>query len=314
MECESLVAASLINNANSCREVFKIGNTNTVRHDDHHELSTIDSDSLKSSYTCATNTRKGLKTPEMTSTQLERLRFTRTRSHSSPGMIEGNGSSNKINAFANEKKIKNSNRRNDVGRLYSRHVSFDECVQVLTKCCVIEIPLKSSMLEYNQRESGSECRKSILKHGERIEMKRVSFGQEELMRSAIFNHDLSEFVDMCQQWEGKCNKKMSNGLTPLHLASIAGNYRIVQYLLNNGGMVDEFDDHGWTSLHYAVLHGHIPCTLLLLQAGADVRATTDDHRTAIELASEDEMLLLLGRAMNGVLGRTSLDQNKETYV
>ena len=110
------------------------------------------------------------------------------------------------------------------------------------------------------------------------------------------------------------NKKLSFGLTPLHHASIAGSFRIVQFILKHGGSVDETDELGWTPLHHAVSYGHIPCALVLLQAGADISARTADQWTTIELTTQDEMLLLLGRIMNGMPIKSSSDQNKETYV
>jgi hypothetical protein len=310
MECESLVVASLIDNVNSCKTVFDIKNTETVVQDSdgaiiEREVSKVKSSCLKKS--------KELKAPKKNSRQIERFKF--TRSASSPVMVVENPTKNSTS----NNEIKESNRENRMNHEWKkkgRNVSFDEYVHVLTKCSVIEMPLKNSMLENNESSTCCKCRKGILKHGEGNSVKKtVAFEQEELIRSAILNHDLSEFAEVCQQWEINFNKKLSNGLlTPLHLASIAGSFRIVQFILKHGGQVDEADELRWTPLHYAVLYDHIPCALLLLQAGADIGARTADHRTPIELASQDEMLLLLGRVMNGLSLKASLDQNKETYV
>lgn len=212
--------------------------------------------------------------------------------------------------------LRENKSRNYSWKKKGRNVSFDECVHVLTKCAIIEMPLKNSMFGENMSSTCCKCRNGILKDDEvnKDHRKSVKFEREELLRTAILNRDLPEFEEVCQHWEMNFNKKLSNGLALIHLASISGSLRILQVILKFGGKVDEPDNLGWTAFHYAVLHDHVPCALALLQAGADIGARTADYRTAIELATEDEMLLLLGRAMNRVTIKASLDENKETYV
>ncbi len=306
MECEQLVVASLINNVNSCNNVFDTKNTKTAVQDSDG-VTTREISKVKSS--CPNDESRATK---MNSRQIGKFKV--IRSASSPIMIAENPTKNDTLDNGIEERDK-ENERNHKWKKKGRNVSFDECVHVLTQCSVISVPLKNSILENNKTLTCCKCRKGILKQGEGNSVKKtVTFEREEILRSAILNHDLSEFSEVCQQWEVNINKKLSFGLTPLHLASIAGSFRIVQFILKHGGSVDETDELGWTPLHYAVSYGHIPCALVLLQAGADISARTADQWTTIELTTQDEMLLLLGRIMNGMPIKSSSDQNKETYV
>ena len=298
MECESLVMASLINNVNSCKKVYNTKNTMK----DSDGIITRELPKFKASNNEQRPSKQNL-------AQHEKPKVSRSASHP---VIAVENSTKNVTLYSDNKERQRENEMHHKWRRKGRNVSFDECVHVLTQCSVIEVPLKNSILLNNKSSTCYKCRKSILKHGEGPGVKKtVTFEQEEVLKSAILNHNLSEFSKVCQQWEINFNKKVSEGLTPLHLASIAGSFRIVQFILANGGKVDERDEEGWTALHYAVLYGHIPCALVILQAGADLNARTEDHWTAVELTTQDEMLLLLGRVMNG---KSSSDQNKETYV
>ena len=229
MEYESFVVAPLINNVSSCKTVCD--RSNTVK----------ESDGIT---TCEVAKLKGgngeQKATKMNSKQNEKPKVTRSASH--PAIVVKNSTQTVILNNEN-KETQRENGMHHKWRRKGRNVSFDECVHVLTQCSVIEIPLKNSILENNKSPTCCKCRKGILKHGggEAGVNKTVSFEQEEILKSAILDHNLSEFSKLCQQWEVNFNKKTSEGLTPLHLASIAGGLRIVQFILANGGKVDERD-------------------------------------------------------------------------
>ena len=304
MECEPIIVASLIDNVNSCKNVFDIKSSDTITQNTQRRF---DGEDPNAKSTCMKESRTSNKKQR----QVERFNF--TRSASSPVIVVQSPPKH----CTPSDEVKESRTENGTGcelELKPRHVSFDECVHVLTKCSVIEMPLKNSTMEDNMSTCGCQYRKGILKHEIGTKMKKVSFERDELLRMAIIDHDLSEFVHVCQQWKANFNTKLSNGLTPLHLVSIEGCFRMVQFILQQGARVDELDEYGWTSLHYSALHGHVPCAMVLLQAGADINARTADQRTVIELAAQDEMLLLLGRVMNGPTIKACLDENKETYV
>ena len=245
------------------------------------------------------------------------------RSVSSPAAAERSDVNNGGIIKDGNRKIKRRDRVKSEWKIKDRHVSFDECVHVLTKCAVIEMPLKNSAwLPGNSRSNGCNvCGMVSTRDDGKLLERTVHFSWEEMLQAAVIDQDLSEVKRICQQ-RGTCfNKKLSNGLTLLHLASIHGCFRVVQYVLKHCCQVDEKDENGWTALHYAVLHSNVPCALALLRAGADTHVRTgDSDRNVIELASTDEMILLLGRMMHcgnnggGELSKHKINDHKETYV
>lgn len=60
------------------------------------------------------------------------------------------------------------------------------------------------------------------------------------------------------------------GETKLHIAAIAGNYKAVHTLLEQGADVKAEDNAGWTPLHEAANHGFIDIIELLLKHGSDI--------------------------------------------
>ncbi|KAJ3008043.1 UNVERIFIED_CONTAM: Carrier protein, mitochondrial, partial [Siphonaria sp. JEL0065] len=60
----------------------------------------------------------------------------------------------------------------------------------------------------------------------------------------------------------------SNGWSPLHIASHAGNASLVQLLLDNGARIEATTEQKWTALHFAAFDGHSEVVETLLQHGA----------------------------------------------
>jgi len=85
----------------------------------------------------------------------------------------------------------------------------------------------------------------------------------------------------------------------LWTAAARGHTAEVRYLLATDGTdIEERGGEGGSSpLHCAADHGHLEASRLLLEAGADLSATTDDGRTPLHYAAqqgrEDVMQLLL---------------------
>lgn len=323
MEYEKIITISLMDKANSEDNVTKADRTTRLIQDSHLTNKRIIANGKNGDLETTTigNTTFSKKV-QKSSRNIGQFCF--TRSASSPAMLNvesGRKLGVRSNNGINDSEIKGERDERKTGwKTERKHVSFDECVHVLTKCSVIKLPLKNSTrTEANSRANDEHCdgctRSCLRKRGNLTVTKTVSFGLDETLRTAVLQHDLSEVERLCQQWDINFNKKLSNGLTLLHLSSIQGCFRVVQYILKHGGRVDEPDDQGWTALHYAALHGNVPCALALLRGGADINWRTWDYHTAMELASEDEMILLLGRLMNGGLGKADkANQNKETYV
>lgn len=87
------------------------------------------------------------------------------------------------------------------------------------------------------------------------------------------------------------------GKTLLHTACSVGNYHCAQILINAGAKVDIQDQAGFTPLHCAVVANHVPCAAVLIAAGARVMSSTRTMHTALTLAHEEEMILLIGRSL-----------------
>jgi uncharacterized protein YegJ (DUF2314 family) len=67
-------------------------------------------------------------------------------------------------------------------------------------------------------------------------------------------------------------------------------------LKENPSMVNQPDDLGWTFLHHQALAGSAATVKVLLEAGADVNAKTEDGKTALDLAKSlgwDSVITLL---------------------
>ena len=68
------------------------------------------------------------------------------------------------------------------------------------------------------------------------------------------------------------------GRTPLHIAARAGETQhedVIRMLLAHGANVNTSDFDGWTALHFAVKRNNRAIASILIQAGADVDATTN---------------------------------------
>ncbi|KAK6333308.1 hypothetical protein TWF718_011125 [Orbilia javanica] len=86
-------------------------------------------------------------------------------------------------------------------------------------------------------------------------------------------------------------ERNNSGMTPLHRAVEDGRTKIVLVLLlevGNRHFIDIQDNDGETALHKAIQYEEVEITRVLLEKGADINITTNDGRTAIDLASEAE--------------------------
>ncbi|XP_020903401.1 ankyrin repeat, PH and SEC7 domain containing protein secG [Exaiptasia diaphana] len=143
--------------------------------------------------------------------------------------------------------------------------------------------------------------------------KRVTFYREALLHDAIQRDDLTELCDVLNKHtDVNLDKPNAFGITPLHRAAMDGAYRCMNLLLARNVNVKVRDIYGWTPLHDAVFHGHIRCAAALITAGSNVEAETNDFTKPIEMAHEDEMLLLVGRAMTSP--GYVYDPDRETLV
>ena len=82
---------------------------------------------------------------------------------------------------------------------------------------------------------------------------------------------------------------------PLHSAVAAGSVRVAQVLLDAGADPDAPQRGGWTALHGAAQRGDSDLVDLLLQRGSRIDLTSDDGRTAADLARDQGFHALAAR-------------------
>ncbi|KAM0754724.1 hypothetical protein T439DRAFT_321759 [Meredithblackwellia eburnea MCA 4105] len=87
----------------------------------------------------------------------------------------------------------------------------------------------------------------------------------------------------------------------LHLATVLGFHRLVQFLLARGIDVNSRDRNGFTPLHFAALYGRVAITRLLLDAGAKPYPRNLAGKTPLDIARQrddvdvEEVFLRSGR-------------------
>lgn len=92
-----------------------------------------------------------------------------------------------------------------------------------------------------------------------------------------------------------------DGRTPLHVACLEGQLRVIRHLLAKGASPHVVDSHGQTPLHDAIRSANEEAILLLREFGAHLGPTTVD--TALEmctLAADDKVDVLRAWYLAGV--------------
>jgi ankyrin repeat protein len=75
--------------------------------------------------------------------------------------------------------------------------------------------------------------------------------------------------------------------TPLHKASAQGHTHIIEYLINEGAIIDIQSATGETPLHIAASKGLIPAAQSLLKHGANIQQERPDHITPLITAIQN---------------------------
>lgn len=81
----------------------------------------------------------------------------------------------------------------------------------------------------------------------------------------------------------------TSGATPLHLAVLADQCEMVDFLVEKGANVNarQKNEDGGTPLHWAAFLGRIEVARRLIEAGADVNAEDNRERTPLDVANHD---------------------------
>ena len=87
----------------------------------------------------------------------------------------------------------------------------------------------------------------------------------------------------------ECDFKEIPGVTVLHIASKENNEpEIIDLLVKSGANVNAQDAEGFTPLHMAAIHGNLKIVKKLVDLEADVNIVTTDGKNAAELAHLNE--------------------------
>jgi ankyrin repeat protein len=112
-------------------------------------------------------------------------------------------------------------------------------------------------------------------------------------------HGRLDFVHLLLQQNIDVDARNDLDVAPLHFASMTGNARVAQLLLEHGAIVDTLghNDDNYTPLDYASTFGHLAVVQVLLAHGADVHirgadgtplqvATSNGHLEVVQLLLE----------------------------
>lgn len=129
----------------------------------------------------------------------------------------------------------------------------------------------------------TECARSLLSHGARIDPHDTAAGESPLHVAAFTGHE--RVADLLLNYGTDCNQTNFVGQTPLDWAVMRNSEAVVNLLLTNGCSPNISDIRGYTPLHYAAVAGFDKIVDRLLRAGANPEALTSRKQTPLHLAA-----------------------------
>jgi ankyrin repeat protein len=129
--------------------------------------------------------------------------------------------------------------------------------------------------------------KALLKDHPHLVFSKDNFGMTPLHLAALAGHRDVAVLLLANKAEvhTKVSAKVDGGMTPLHLAAINGHRDVAVLLLANKAEVDAKDNDGLTPLHRAAEMGHSDVAAVLLANKADVNAKDGSGRTPLYFAA-----------------------------
>jgi len=109
--------------------------------------------------------------------------------------------------------------------------------------------------------------------------------QDEQLLACCFSGNVAEVERLVMEEDVGVNTKNPMGLTPMHMAVMSGQTRVVAFLLHRSAEIDAKDDEGRTPLHTTCIEGDEETCALLLAKKANVHARTNNGSTPLHLAS-----------------------------
>ena len=179
-----------------------------------------------------------------------------------------------------------------------------------TPSAALQRRLLNAMRSHNLEEA------RVLLRGHK-ELGQASFGEsgETAAHVAVRDYSGEEMINVVGLvGHGKMNEPDAEGNTPLHLAAMTGQHKIVEILAKDYQI--NVDQPGGarqnTALHHAAVNGHAGVVQTLLDLGANVNVVNLDGDTALHLASSQgygDVSQLLGSVGGDLLAR---NDNGET--
>ncbi|CDW57235.1 tankyrase 1 [Trichuris trichiura] len=117
---------------------------------------------------------------------------------------------------------------------------------------------------------------------------------EPLSLAGYNNYEVAEFLI---QKGADVNAKDRGGLIPLHNAASYGHFEIGQLLIQHGALANAQDLWGFTPLHEASQKGRFQLVSFLLSHGADPTIRNHDNQIPLDLATAEDVRILLQDAM-----------------
>ena len=107
---------------------------------------------------------------------------------------------------------------------------------------------------------------------------------------AIVDGDLGYVLDWCGNEDNvsKINSRDHSGRTPLHLATICGNFDIAKCLIDNGARIVARVGGGFTALHMAAYLGHAEIVKALLEKSEHNKSLLEEQPQAPEETPKSE--------------------------
>jgi|JI8StandDraft_1071087.scaffolds.fasta_scaffold23517_2 ankyrin repeat protein len=127
-----------------------------------------------------------------------------------------------------------------------------------------------------------------------LNSKEAKFGNSALHLASYRGH--TEVVDYLLKNGLDANLRANDGITPLIAASTKGHIKIVQLLLSKGADPKLSDDFGITPLMAASYIGNKEITKEILKLKPDVNARNKNGKSALDKASNPEIIQMLIKA------------------
>lgn len=114
----------------------------------------------------------------------------------------------------------------------------------------------------------------------------------------IKDGNIKEFGDSLNKYEPGQLKNVVDeldevGLASIHWAADSGHTNIIELLLRTGADINRKDVDGQTALHYAASCGHVNCVKFLLGKGAVKDILDNEDKDPYDIASDEEIKHLL---------------------